>query len=305
MSPEANPDIRVIKREDFQSHPLLSRLLELHDVPEQIYFRGELPTITLDEYGRATPRILTIIGSRKHTTYGKLATSTLVSSLAGYNVIILSGLALGIDSIAHRGALDNNITTIAVPGSGVGRSIYPSSHRQLAEEIIHTGGLLLSELKEDAPIAKWTFPARNRIMAALSDAILVVEAGELSGTLVTARQALELGRDIGAVPGEIFSATSLGANTLIRDGAYIISTKDDLLSLLHLSKHDGESQAKKSTQSFTLEEHIILNNLNEPKEKDTLLIQSKMDPSAFLITLSSLEMKGAIEETFGEVRRIV
>jgi DNA processing protein len=305
MPPETNPDIQVIKREEFKDHPLLSRLLELHDIPEQIYLRGTLPTITLDEYGRATPRILTVIGSRKHTSYGRLATEKLLSSLLGYNVIILSGLALGIDSIAHRSALDNNITTIAVPGSGIGHNIYPSTHKHLAEEIVDSGGLLLSELSEDAPIAKWTFPARNRIMAALSDAVLVIEAGELSGTLVTARQSLELGRDIGAVPGEIFSATSLGANTLIRDGAYIISSTDDLLLLLHLSKHEDESRAEKSLESFTIEEQIVLNNLNEPKGKDVLLLKSKMDPSVFLITLSSLEMKGAIEETFGEVRRIV
>ncbi len=294
--------ITIIPREKFSDHPLLARLLQLHDVPEQIYIAGVLPEIKLDEYGRSTPRILTVVGSRKHTQYGKQAIEKLISLLEGEEVIIVSGLAHGIDSIAHISALKNNLKTFAILGNGLDKKVmYPSTHLNLAEEIVDSGGLLISELSPLTEAAQWTFPARNRIVAALSDAVLIVEAEEKSGTLITARIALELGRDIGAIPGEIFSPTSVGTNTLIRDGAYIVTNEDDLFSLLHLSKKEKEIQ----TENYSNEEKIIMDLLIEPKEKDALLIESKLNPSKFLITLSSLEMKGKIQETFGEVRRIV
>lgn len=295
--------ISIVKREDYANHPLLARLLELHDIPNELYIIGELPKVTIDEYGRATPRVLTVVGSRKHTQYGKNATEKLVASLSGSSVIVLSGLALGIDGLAHKTALKNNILTIAIPGSGLSKKvIYPSTHVQLAEEIIESGGLLISELAPDTRAAQWTFPARNRIMAALSDAVLIVEAEEKSGTLITARQALELGRDIGAVPGELFSPTSSGTNTLIREGAYIVASEDDLYALLHLSKIETE---RNNPVTFTEDEQLIINLLNETTEKDTLLVKSNLSFERFLTALSSLEIQGYIEETFGEVRRLV
>lgn len=302
MSEENNHEIRIIEQKDFHNHPLLSRLLELHDIPKQIYVRGDLPEITLDEYGRSAPRILTVVGSRKHTSYGKAALEKILSSLPPTDVIILSGLALGIDGLAHKIALKQKIKTIAVPGSGLEHSVlYPSSHKNLAQEIIDVSGCLISEFAPDTKPAPWTFPARNRIMAALSDAVLIVEAEEKSGTLITARQALELGRDIGAIPGEILSPTSAGTNTLIRDGAYAITCADDLLALLHLSK----KEVTQALEPFTDEEQTLLNALTEPTAKDTLLLTSTLPLETFLITFSSLEMKGVVEETFGEVRRIV
>lgn len=294
--------LSIIPREEFKNHPLLARLLELHDVPEQLYIAGTLPEITLDTYGRATPRILTVIGSRKYTSYGKLAVEKLLGSLRGEPVIILSGLALGIDGLSHEAALTNNLTTIAVPGSGLDtKVIYPRTHLGLAEQIVSSGGVLLSEFAPEMPAAQWTFPARNRIMAALSDALFVVEATEKSGTLITARQALELGRDIGALPGDIFSESSYGTNMLIKEGAYILRNADDLHDLLHLEKREE----KEIEQVYSKEEKKILDLLNEPLEKDTLLVQSELPPDQFLMTLSSLEMKGSIQETFGEVRKVV
>lgn len=297
--------LSIIKREEFSSHPLLKRLLELHDIPEQLYISGTLPTVIIDEYGRATPRILSVVGSRKHTQYGKHAVEKLVSSLRGENVVILSGLAYGIDSIAHLSALENNIQTCAVLGNGISEAVmYPKNHTGLAQEIIDKGGALISEYPPDSGADHWHFPARNRIVAALGDAVLVGEADEKSGTLITARQALELGRDIGAIPGDIFSPTSRGTHALIRDGAYIISSEDDLAALLHLTKNNEKSN-KTESQLFTNEEKIILELLIEPLEKDTLFLKSSMSFETFLVTISSLEIKGAIEETFGEVRRLV
>jgi DNA processing protein len=289
---------------DYDKHPLLSRLLELHDVPKKLHIQGDIPNITIDEYGRAIPRILTIVGSRKNTAYGRQALEMLVAGLKEYNVIILSGLALGIDSLAHKNALTNNLITIAIPGSGLDRKVlYPSSHNNLADEIIASGGALLSELGGDTPAAPWTFPMRNRIMAALSDAVLIIEAEEKSGTLITARQALELGRDIGAVPGEIFTPSAAGTNMLIHEGAYPITSIDDLLSLLHLSKNQIEE--KTSTKNYTGNEKIIMDILYEPLDKDTLFSKTELSFEDFITAFSSLEINAQLCESFGEVRRIV
>jgi DNA processing protein len=295
---------RHILQEEFKDHPLLARLLTLHDIPKEIYILGELPEITLDEYGRATPRILTVVGSRKNTTYGRQALSKLLASLQDQEVIILSGLALGIDGLAHRAALENNLKTIAIPGSGLHKKVlYPKAHYNLAKDIITHQGTLISELSPETSPAPWTFPKRNRVMAALSDALLVIEAEEKSGTLITARLALELGKDIGAVPGEIFAPTSSGTNMLIHEGAYPITSGSDLLSLLHLS--DIEYEEELSMKEFFGHEKNIMDALREQIDKDTLFHLSGLSCEDFLTTFSTLEINGTIEETFGEVRRIV
>lgn len=293
--------LSIIPREEFKNHPLLARLLELHDIPDKLYVAGVLPDVVLDEYGRATPRILSVIGSRKHSTYGKIAVEKLIASLSGEQVVILSGLAFGIDAIAHESALKHSITTVAIPGSGLdAKVLYPNIHLSLAERIVQAGGALMSEFAPDMQAAQWTFPARNRIVAALADAVLVVEAAEKSGALITARQGLELGRDIGALPGEILSETSKGTNALIRDGAALVGNADDLFAFLHLTKKETVV-----SYDFTDEEKSILDMLSEPMEKDLLLIKSSMPPEQFLTALSSLEMKGYIQDTFGEVRKVV
>jgi DNA processing protein len=294
--------LSIVPREDFEKHPLLVRLFELHDVPDKLYIAGTLPEVKLDEYGRATPRILTVIGSRSYTSYGATSVDKLLSSLQGEQVVILSGLALGIDGLSHEAALKNELKTIAIPGSGLdAKVIYPRTHLTLAEHIVHRGGALISEFDPLMQAAQWTFPARNRLMAALSDAVLVIEATEKSGTLITARQALELGRDIGAVPGDIFSHSSYGTNSLIKDGAYMIRNDDDLYDLLHLQKKEKEIR----TDEFSDEELKLLTNLSEPMEKDVLLLQSELTPSQFMMAFTSLELKGCIQETFGEVRKVV
>lgn len=281
----------------------MSRLLELSNIPKGLYVKGTLPEITLDAMGRATPRILTVVGARKNTSYGRRSVEHLLSQLDEDEVIILSGLALGIDGMAHTVALKNNLRTIAVPGSGLDNSVlYPSSHKALAREILEHGGVLISELEDHTRAAQWTFVARNRIMAALSDAVLIIEAEEKSGTLVTGRQALELGRDIGAVPGDIFSPTSLGPLSLIRDGAAPISSPDDLRRLLNLPEKDSE---EKMSLDINEQEKVIMGLLREPKDKDTLLTESGLSLGDFMMTITTLEMKSYIEETFGEVRKIV
>jgi DNA processing protein len=298
-------EITNIPQSAFKDYPLLTRLLELHQIPKHIYVEGVLPNVTFDEYGRATPRILTIVGSRKNTPYGKVALEKLLASLKGKEVIILSGLAIGIDTLAHTEALSNNLITIAIPGGGLNRkNIYPKSNIPLAEKIITSSGALLSELDNDTLAAPWTFPSRNRIMAALSDAVLVVEAEEKSGTLITARQALELGRDIGAVPGEIFSSHATGTNTLIKEGAYPITSPSDLFALLHLSE-EKETNAENIIKNLSENEKIVLELSTRIKDKDTLFVESKLAHGDFFSAFSSLEINGYLQESFGEVRRLV
>lgn len=293
----------VIPQESFKAHSFLLRLNELHDIPKKLHLIGNLPQVTYDEYGRATPRILTIVGSRKNTEYGKSVLQKLMSSLRGCDVVILSGLAYGIDSLAHKEALANNLITIAIPGSGLDKNVlYPHTARLLSDEILDKGGALISELDDHTKPAPWTFPQRNRLMAALSDAVLIIEAEEKSGTLITARQALELGRDIGAVPGDVFSPTTAGPHTLIKDGAYPITNGDDLLALLHITKKDSEETIK---LDLTNEEKIIIDLVREPIEKDELFIKSELSFEEFLSAFSSLEIKGYLQETFGEVRKVV
>ncbi len=292
-----------IPQSSFKDSPLLSRLLELNNIPRGLYVRGQLPEITIDIMGRATPRILTVVGARKSTSYGRRAVEHLLSQLDEDEVIILSGLALGIDGEAHKTALSKNLRTIAIPGSGLDSSVlYPSSHKSLARELIDSGGVLISELEDSSRAAQWTFVARNRIMAALSDAVLIIEAEEKSGTLITARQALELGKDIGAVPGDIFNPTSYGPLELIRDGAMPITSSNDLRALLNLPEKNA---VRKTNLDLNEQEKSIMDLLREPKEKDILLEESGFELSDFLMTITTLEMKGYIEETFGEVRKIV
>ena len=197
----ANMKLSAISKNEFPA--AFSPLLEIPEPPEKLYYRGALPD---DD-----TVLLAVVGSRKYSHYGKEACEQVVKGLRGYDITIVSGLALGIDSIAHRSALDAGLKTIAVPGSGLDDdALYPREHLQLAREIVEKGGALVSEYEPDFKATTWSFPRRNRIMAGLSKAVLVVEAERPSGTLITARLALDYGRDVFAVPGSIFSETSRG-----------------------------------------------------------------------------------------------
>ncbi len=300
-----NENILEISKEKFSESLLLSRLLNLHKPPEKIFIRGKLPEFTIDEYGRLLPRILTVVGSRKNTFYSRDVIEKLFKELQNYPIVIVSGLALGIDGLAHINALKNNLITIAIPGSGLDDSVlYPKSHFNLAKDILANNGVLLSELEHDASAQQWTFPSRNRIMSALSDALLIIEAKEKSGTLITARQSLEQGIDIGVVPANIFSENSKGSNALLKEGAYPICNINDLLDLLHLSKSKNE-EVKQTELFLSGNEKIIFDLLSENMSTDELLSKSKLSPQEFLIAISSLEMNSLIQETFGEVRKIV
>ena len=175
-------------------------LMEIPEPPKKLYIRGEMP--------KGDSKFLCVVGSRKHTEYGKEACQKLIAGLRGYDIVVVSGLALGIDGIAHKAALDASLTTIAIPGSGLHPSVlYPSSNRQLAEKIVDSGGALLSEFEPMFRPTLYSFPQRNRIMAGISHAVLIVEAEIKSGTLITSRLATDYNREVMAVPGSVLYHT--------------------------------------------------------------------------------------------------
>jgi DNA processing protein len=210
-----------------QEYPQLLR--EIHDPPKTIYVRGDIEI--LNKSGVA------VVGTRKASDYGIRAAEEIIKNLPP-GFVIVSGLALGIDTVAHRAALKNNIPTIAVLGSSVDdQSIYPRENAKLAYEIIAKGGAVISEYEPPSPPQKQNFPKRNRIVSGLSRAVIVVEAPEKSGALITARCALEQNRDVFALPGSVFSENSKGTNNLIKQGAHpIISFKEIIEELEHQEK---------------------------------------------------------------------
>ncbi|MFA6094620.1 MAG: DNA-processing protein DprA [Candidatus Paceibacterota bacterium] len=282
--------IRTIGPDEF---PLLLR--EIVDPPKQLHIQGTIPP---DDY-----KFLAVVGSRKYTSYGKQACEKLISGLRGQKICIVSGLALGIDAIAHKVALDAGLPTIAIPGSGIGRDVlYPATNRGLADSIISAGGALISEFENDFHATNWSFPQRNRIMAGFSHAILVVEAEQKSGTLITARLAVEYNRDVLVVPGSIFSSTSTGPHLFLRIGATPITKSEDILEVLGL---DAPKQLDMTVlyTDCTDNEMLCIKILQEgPLSRNDLIAKTGLRISEASATLSLLEIKDLIKETMGEIR---
>jgi len=281
-----NENIKEIK---FFSKDFPSRLKEIPKPPKQLFVRGEI--LPCDDVAIA------IVGARKHTPYGKQVAYDFAYDLAKNGVTIVSGLALGIDSEAHKGALDAGGRTIAVLGSGIDdKSIYPYSHKSLAEQVI-LNGALISEYEPGTPALPYQFPERNRIVSGLALGVLIVEAKEKSGSLITAKLALEQNKDIFSIPGNIFSPMSKGTNKLIQQGAKLVTKVEDILEELELS-----GIKIKKEKNFSENEKIILKILeNETLHTNEIIKTSKMPASFVLTNITTLEMKGAIKDIGGNV----
>lgn len=240
-----------------------------------------------------------MVGSRKVSPYGAQVCKELISGLKGTNIVIVSGLALGIDSIAHQAALDAGLKTVAVLGSGLDWSaVYPRSHIPLAKEIIESGGAIISEENHFWKPQGYNFPKRNRIMAGLSHTTLIIEANLKSGTLITAKMALDYNRDVCAVPGSIFSEKSEGPHMLIKNGATPITNSVDLLNILGINS-DSLSKARKVLKNCSELEKRIYEVLDEPMSRTDLLRKIEADVKDVSVALSLLEMRGFIEENGG------
>ena len=245
----------------------------------------------------ASPIAIGVVGTRKPTSYGIQAAETITRTLGTAGITIVSGLALGIDAIAHQAALEANASTIAVLGSGIDEhSIYPSSNRGLARRIKDSGGIVISEYPPKTPAMKEHFPQRNRIISGISKGVLVIEAQEKSGALITARFALEHNRDVFAVPGSIFSLSSAGTNALIQEGAKLVSTGEDIL------KEYGIDYTTENAPREAVDETagLILRTLTEPRTVDHIKFVTGLDTPAIIASLSLLELKGRVRPSGGD-----
>lgn len=239
---------------------------------------------------------VTVVGSRKVSAYGKAVTAALAGELAKAGVLIISGLALGVDSIAHRAALEVGGRTLAVLPSHLA-NIYPRSHTQLAHQIVAQGGALVSEYTEGEQIYPVNFIARNRITAGLGDVLLITEAAMKSGTLHTARFALEQGKEVLAVPGNITSNTSAGTNNLVKTGATPVTCVEDVLRALGL---EPAKTGKTAPKGATSEEQALLDLLAAGVSDGALLLeQSGLGVAIFNQTLTMLEIRGHIRPLGG------
>jgi len=271
-------------------------LLEIPQPPKVLYAKGKLPD----------PKMiyLAVVGSRSYTSYGRDICEKLIRGLKGYPIVIVSGLALGIDSIAHKTALEVGLTTISFPGSGLNDNVlYPRTNIRLAKEIINNGGCLISEFEPNFIATLYSFPQRNRLMAGISKAVLIIEAEEKSGTLITARMALDYNRDVLAVPGSAFSSNSNGTNRLIKQGATPITCSEDILDTLGFKIEKETQSDKEKYADCSKEEMTIINILREPMERDDLVRESGMDISKANALLSIMEIKDLIREELGEIRK--
>lgn len=269
------------------------RLREIPQPPKNLYMIGALPNPETHVY-------LCVVGSRRCSNYGERACRTLIAGMAGYPVVIVSGLAFGIDAIAHKVAIEAGIKTVAFPGSGLApRALYPAAHLTLAQKIIDTGGALLSEFEPDVRAAHWTFPARNRLMAGIAQATLIIEAEHESGTLITADLAMQYNRDVFVVPGSIFSDTSFGTNNLIKQGATPITHAKQLLEELGFKPGKEIDEAKYKNCSDN--ERAVLDLLREPKQRSELIRSLDMPIHEANVLITAMEIKGLIKEQLGEV----
>jgi len=283
-----NFPIHEVKDEEFP--PLFA---EIPEPPKTLNYRGVLPP--------ADMKLLTIVGSRQYTSYGKQVVDELVAGLRGYNIGIVSGLALGIDSLAHEAALKNDLYTLVIPGGGIDDSVlYPASHKKLAHRILEAGGCLLSEFEPTFKATKWSFPMRNRLQAGLSHATLLIEAAEKSGTLITARLATDYNRELLVVPGSIFSKQHAGIHQFLKLGATPVTCAQDILQVLKIDT----KQPKQPTLTDTLstDEQAVLAALNEPLPRDVLIRTLAMETKEATQLLMLMELGGHIRQDSGIYR---
>lgn len=279
--------IQIIQQNDLAYPPLLK---EIYSPPKKLYVRGSAEILR-------SPNLLGVVGSRRANLYGKQACELLLSPLVNAGVILVSGLAHGIDSLAHEACVIAKQPTIAVLGSGPDdESIYPSSNLKLAQAILENGGAIISEYPPGTSARPGRFPIRNRIIVGLCRALVVVQAAEKSGSLITARLALENNRDLLAVPGPITNALSAGVNQLIKDGASPVTQARDLLEAFGVAP--AMSLDVQPSLLLTTDQQKIVKHLSdEPLHIDVIVAKAQLAPELVSITLLELEMSGVIQNT--------
>jgi len=270
-------------------------LLEIPQPPEELWIIGDLPKDKLI--------YLCVVGSRKFTSYGRESCEKIIAGLKGYPIAIVSGFAMGIDTIAHKKAMQTGLKTIVFPGSGLSdEAMYPKTNVRLMREVVEGGGCLISEFEPNFKATQWSFPMRNRLMAGISKSVLIIEAEERSGTLITARLATEYNRDVLAVPGSIFSLNSKGTNKLIRQGATPVTCAEDVLEALGFEKPKNKERQAELFLDLSPEEKMVIKILREPIPRDDLIREMKMPIQNANAILSVMEIKELIKEEMGEIK---
>jgi DNA processing protein len=278
---------REIRRGDADYPPQLNHIFQ---PPKQLYVQGDVELL-------AAKNLLAVVGSRKASAYGAAAVKKLLAPVVQAGIPLVSGLAFGIDSMAHALCVTNNTPTIAVLGSGLDdASLYPRRHRALAQTIVTQGGAVITEYAPGTPPFLGHFPARNRIIAGLARATLVVQAADRSGSLITARLALDSGKDVMAVPGAITDPLSFGTNQLIQQGAIPVLTAQDILDYFGLVSPRQSAAA----HHFTAEQELVLSKLSaDPQHVDELVEQTRLAPPIISATLVELEMIEVVQNVGG------
>jgi len=272
-------------------------LRQTHDPPPLLYVLGEIR--------KEDELALAVVGSRKMTSYGREVTESLVQDLSTHGLTIVSGLALGVDACAHQAALSAGGRTIAVLGSGIDK-IMPTTNIPLAQRIVKEGrGAVISEFPLGTEPQAFTFPRRNRIISGLSLGVLVIEAAEKSGALITAGLGAEQGRDVFATPGSIFNPLSVGTHNLIKQGAKLVNSAADILEELDLAARSLKLEAREVVPETPEEEKILKVLGNDELHIDQIIKKSKLPTPVVTSTLTMMEMKGKVKNLGNQVYRIV
>jgi DNA processing protein len=271
--------IKVITLFD-ENYP--ERLSQIYDPPIVLYYKGQIPD---------TKNAIAIVGTRKITGYGRMVTEKFAGSLADSGIVIVSGLARGVDTVAHQSAVNVKGQTIAVLGGGL-LKLFPAENTRLAEEIADGCGAVISEFSPTQPSTPGNFPARNRIIAGLSQAVLVTEAAEDSGSLITARVALEENRDVYAIPGPITSDVSMGTAKLLQDGAKLITSPEEIL----MDFGGSPKKTQQIMQNLDSDEKQLVDSLTkESKHIDELCREFSLNPAQMSSRLIKMEIKGIVK----------
>jgi DNA processing protein len=279
----------IIKTLEKESKNYPRQLRKIKSPPEILYLRGEFP------FGAKV--FFSIVGTRRCSNYGKEIAFSFAKELAERGVVIVSGMARGIDTQAHKGALEAGGATIAVLGTGVDeKSIYPKENLLLSRKIISNGGCLISEYPPGTPGRKENFPKRNRLISGLSEGVLVVEAKIKSGALITARFAKSQGKTVFAVPGPVHSLNSRGAHHLIKQGAKLAETVEDILKFIKIPK----AKKQEALKGKTLEEELVMKALKEGAANiEEIIKKTKLAPREVAATLGAMELENKVKNLGG------
>lgn len=283
-------DCRELPRSAYEKEGL-GPLLEIPQPPMSLWVRGTLPP--------KSHKKLAVVGSRALTPYGRDACRYLIEGLRGQPLSIVSGLALGADACAHEAALATGLHTIAVPGSGLSDAyIAPRTNLGIAQQILASGGALLSEHPPETGARPQYFPSRNRIMVGIADAVLVIEAGEKSGTLITARLASDYNKDLLCVPHRIGDVHGFAASIFVRLGAAYVTEPKHILQALGLT-----AAAQQALPLLSKHEELLLAHLQVPRTRHDLIAVSKLSAAEVEQALATLVLKGHITEEYGKISR--